>query len=73
MGFATTICSHKAGTLTLNQMTVVKAYTGGRKVDPPDSTSKLSTSLISLLIEAIAQNYAPKVGLQLLVLVEACA
>ncbi|KAL3730184.1 hypothetical protein ACJRO7_027228 [Eucalyptus globulus] len=60
MGFATTICSHKTGTLTSNQMTVVEAYAGGRKVDPPDSTSKLSTSLISLLIEAIAQNYAPE-------------
>lgn len=56
MGSATTICSDKTGTLTLNQMTVVEAYVGGRKVDPPDNKSLLPPELNSLLIEGIAQN-----------------
>lgn len=56
MGSATTICSDKTGTLTLNQMTVVEAYVGGRKIDTPDSNSQLSSMVTSLLVEGIAQN-----------------
>ncbi|XP_071910010.1 calcium-transporting ATPase 8, plasma membrane-type-like isoform X3 [Coffea arabica] len=56
MGSATTICSDKTGTLTLNQMTVVEAYVGGKKVDPPDDKSLLPPELTSLLTEGIAQN-----------------
>ncbi|XP_064998251.1 calcium-transporting ATPase 5, plasma membrane-type-like isoform X1 [Musa acuminata AAA Group] len=56
MGSATTICSDKTGTLTLNQMTVVEAYVGGRKINPPDNTELLSSTASSLLIEGIAQN-----------------
>ncbi|GLT64402.1 hypothetical protein SLA2020_369010 [Shorea laevis] len=56
MGSATTICSDKTGTLTLNQMTVVEAYVGGEKIDPPDSSSQLSPTLTSLLSEGIVQN-----------------
>ncbi|KAE8660295.1 Calcium-transporting ATPase 8, plasma membrane-type [Hibiscus syriacus] len=37
-------------------MTVVEAYAGGRKIDPPDSSSELPDTLTSLLIESIAVN-----------------
>ncbi|GLT28687.1 hypothetical protein SLA2020_035990 [Shorea laevis] len=56
MGSATTICSDKTGTLTLNQMTVVEAYVGDKKIDPPDSSSQLSKTQTSLLVEGVAQN-----------------
>ncbi|KAK1417096.1 hypothetical protein QVD17_26218 [Tagetes erecta] len=56
MGSATTICSDKTGTLTLNMMTIVEAYICGKKIDPPNNKSELPSGLISLLIEGIAQN-----------------
>ncbi|KAH0449141.1 hypothetical protein IEQ34_022941 [Dendrobium chrysotoxum] len=56
MGSATTICSDKTGTLTLNQMTVVEAHVGGRKLLHPGKIEDLSSSVHSLLVEGIAQN-----------------
>ncbi|XP_049392928.1 calcium-transporting ATPase 9, plasma membrane-type isoform X1 [Solanum stenotomum] len=56
MGSATTICSDKTGTLTLNQMTVVEAYVGERKLNSPEDGSQLHSAVSSLLDEGITQN-----------------
>ncbi|KAK2969950.1 hypothetical protein RJ640_008290 [Escallonia rubra] len=61
MGSATTICSDKTGTLTLNQMTVVEAYVARQKIDPPEDISQLNAVVLSMLNESIAQNTAGSV------------
>ncbi|KAK8581365.1 hypothetical protein V6N12_071593 [Hibiscus sabdariffa] len=67
MGSATTICSDKTGMLTLNEMTVVEAVIGKKKANPPDDSSQLPVSVVSLLSEGVAQNstgnvFVPKDG-----------
>ncbi|PHT42588.1 hypothetical protein CQW23_16613 [Capsicum baccatum] len=56
MGSATTICSDKTGTLTLNQMTVVEAYVSGKKIDPPDDKTAVPPAVLSLLHEGVGLN-----------------
>lgn len=42
-------------------MTVVEAYVGRKKINPPDDSSQLHSVVSSLLIEGIAQNTTGKV------------
>lgn len=47
-------------------MTIVEAYVGGKKIDPPENKSELSPILYSLLVEGITLNsngsvYVPEV------------
>lgn len=47
-------------------MTVVEAYVGREKANPPDDSSRMNSTVVSLLCEGIAQNtsgnvFVPKV------------
>ncbi|KAJ7567704.1 hypothetical protein O6H91_01G002500 [Diphasiastrum complanatum] len=55
MGSITTICTDKTGTLTMNQMTVVKAFVAGELRDGDDFSS-FPDNVKSLILHGIAHN-----------------
>ena len=53
MSFATTICTGKTGTLTLNQMKVTKIWLGQESIEV---SSSISTNLLNLIQQGVALN-----------------
>ena len=64
MGNATTICSDKTGTLTMNRMTVVESYIGTLKFSHTPKVSRIPKTLLDILSLNIAVNssYSSKIA-----------
>lgn len=58
MGNATAICSDKTGTLTMNRMTVVQAYIGGRHYKVLPAPESISPIILHYLCRGISVNSA---------------
>eukprot|EP01018_Ginkgo_biloba_P009387 Gb_14188 [translate_table: standard] len=57
MGFVTTICTDKAGTLTLNHLTVTRVWAAGEmRSELPAEVYKIPKVIHSLLMEAVGLN-----------------
>lgn len=58
MGNATAICSDKTGTLTMNRMTVVQAFIGGKHYKVLPTPDSINSTILSHLRKGIAVNCA---------------